>query len=291
MPTRTKIEWCDYVSNPIRALATKKTAGPMARRMGHACVKISAGCQHCWASSMNVRLGTGLEYTAPNMAQVETVLDARELERLEKFQPRGPFKYGRERALVFLNDMTDMFGNWVDLDIWVKIFKVILFRKDISFMILTKRPARMANFLIGTPAINNVILGTSIENQDCADERLYALEYLARAGWSTAVSYEPALGQVDWYGWEFLDWMICGGESGSQARPMRSEWARAARDFSNRNAIPFFFKQWGEWVPLDHFPWITDATTFKWRPVDGMVKVGRGMAGHVLDGREWRQCP
>lgn len=289
MPTKTKIEWCDYISNPLKALLghAPNITGAMRRRMGHACVKISEGCAHCWASSMNVRLGTGLEYTAPNMANVETVLDVRELERLSKFQPRGPFKHGRDRALVFPCDMTDMFGSWVTVEMLEDIFGVFAARADVDFMVLTKRPDHMRAVLMGTPVLPNVILGVSVENQKVEYKRRLPLETLSKDGWKTAVSYEPALGLVDWRGWEFLDWLICGGESGTQARPMRVEWARAARDFCQENHIPFFFKQWGEWAPRDQLEWLTPETTFKWKPVDGMFRVGRGLAGNHLDGLKW----
>ena len=95
---------------------------------------------------------------------------------------------------------------------------------------------------------------------------------------------------VNWDGWQFLKGLVCGGESGVMARPMPPEAPREARNFCAEFDIPFFFKQWGEWIPLDHLPWVTGETTFKHKPVDVngtmMVKVGKGLAGHVLDGYE-----
>lgn len=46
-----------------------------------------------------------------------------------------------------------------------------------------------------------------------------------------------------------LDWVIVGGESGKDARPMHPDWARAIRDQCAEADVPFFFKQWGEWAP------------------------------------------
>jgi hypothetical protein len=82
MPTKTKIEWADYISNPLKAtpLASPHLLGNEnggKKRTGHACIKLSEGCAHCWASTFNVRLGTGLEYTVPNMDKVELFLDER----------------------------------------------------------------------------------------------------------------------------------------------------------------------------------------------------------------------
>jgi protein gp37 len=125
------------------------------------------------------------------------------------------------------------------------------------------------------------------------------------------VSYEPALGGVDWSGWEFLDWMICGYESGPQARPGHPDWARHARDFCQTHSIPFFFKQWGEWTPYAQV-----AFSHPWRPAPPrvivhpsgsitthrdinvtsgpgavMYRVGKRRAGRLLDGREWNEMP
>jgi hypothetical protein len=114
-------------------------------------------------------------------------------------------------------------------------------------------------------------------------------------GFRTAVSYEPALEPVNWQGWEFLDWLICGGESGNQARPMPSKCERSAREFCVQQGIPYFFKQWGEWLPVAEALDL-GMKTFKQQPIDYqgemMVKVGTGMAGHLIGGVvEWRDMP
>jgi len=92
-----------------------------------------------------------------------------------------------------------------------------------------------------------------------------------------------------------IDLVIAGGESGSEARLTDPNWLRALRDECTQAGIRFFFKQWGENVPLDHLPWVTDKITFKHKPVEingtMMARVGKGMAGRVLDGREWSEMP
>lgn len=302
MPTKTKIEWADYVSNPLKAvpLASPQIAGERdfggKTKRGYACVKHSEGCAHCWASSFNVRLGTGLAYTLPNLAKVDLFWDDAEQVRLMNFKPKGPFKNGRTRPVMFIHDMTDIFGGWVDVEHQKRTWGIMEWRKDIDFVVLSKRPENMFAFVAGSAVLPNVILGTSIENQKRADERHLPMMSLARRGWRTMVSYEPALGPVVWRnGWQFLTWLICGGESGNQARPMHPDWARQARDFSHTYEIPFFFKQFGEYAP------VTDLTAqgmalFKNKPVDVgdgtmMIKIGKGLAGHALDGQEWRMTP
>lgn len=289
MPTKTKIEWADYVSNPLKA-----TTWQSEHQDGFACVKISEGCAHCWASAMNVRLGTGLEYTRTNMEKVNIWWSAAEEERLLKFKPKGPFKNNRTRPILFLCDMTDLFLEWVEVEYLKRAFNVMEQRQDVDFVILTKRPGRMADFLERSVPFPNVFLGTSVENHERAAQRFGPMERLARRGWRTMASYEPALGRVDWEGWDFLDWLICGGESGNQARPMAYQWARSALDFCLENEIPFFFKQWGEFAPVTDLL-AQGCTTFKNRPAnvggEMMVRVGKGMAGNLLDGKAWRAVP
>jgi protein gp37 len=284
MPGKTKIEWADYSSNPLRAENVDEKGG-------HACVKISEGCANCWASGFNKRLGTGLAYTLPNLKKVDVFLSERELEAMRRFnpKPRAGFKNGRERAVVFPCDMTDLFGDWVRSEWIEQIFDAMRECARVDWFVLTKRPERMQ--LLNINPLGNIYLGASIENDRRSRERLPFVRFMSERGWKTWVSYEPALSTIDWRGWEFLDGMICGGESGPLARPMHPEWARNARDFCIDSDIPFFFKQWGEYVPLDMLSWVTDATTFKHKPVDlggqMMCRVGKGKAGRMLDGRTW----
>lgn len=303
MPTKTKIEWADFVSNPLKAtpLASPhflgdENGGKVQRvKRGYACVKHSEGCAHCWASSMNVRLGTGLAYTLPNLAKVDLYWDEAEALRLMNFKPKGPFKNERSRPILFFHDMTDIFGSWVDAEYQKRTWGIMEWRQDIDFVVLTKRPELMYAFVAGSVPLANVLLGTSIENEKRASERWLAMVDLHQRGWRTMVSYEPALGPVDWRnGWGFIDWLICGGESGNQARPMGANWAHAARDFAHAYEIPFFFKQWGEFAPIYD---LVDRgmATFKSKPVDVdgtlMARVGKGVAGHLLNGQEWRGVP
>lgn len=123
------------------------------------------------------------------------------------------------------------------------------FGKDWEFMYEGDFPAK------------HIWLGTSIEDQKAADERGKPLYELHRMGWITWVSNEPYIGPIDWekpnyFG--FLDWLVCGGESGPTARPMNPDWARASRDFCEKNKIPFFFKQWGNWGPWKRGSVFTD---------------------------------
>lgn len=169
----------------------------------------------------------------------------------------------------------------------------------------------------------NVWLGVSAERQKEADERIP--ELLATPAAIRFVSAEPLLGSLDlsnyfvetahdnwdWY----LDWVIAGGESGHKARPMHPDWTRALRDQCRDANIPFFFKQWGEWAPVNAINtsrihallentidapriekhWPADLEFFqKSKGVPGRAvlgKVGKSNAGHTLDEKEYREFP
>lgn len=177
---------------------------------------------------------------------------------------------------------------------------------------------------IDTWPLPNVWLGVSTEDQQRADERIPHL--LATPAAKRFISAEPLLGAIDLRnimprdryevdvttGYDFdqgivgnrLDWVIVGGESGKDARPMHPDWARRLRDQCQAAGVPFFFKQWGEWVelPADEDPithpfgefigdtWATEQVS-EASPTTPMHRVGKKAAGALLDGREWREFP
>ncbi len=161
---------------------------------------------------------------------------------------------------------------------------------------------------VHTP-LPNVWLGVSAEDQQRADERIpYLLETPAAVRF---VSAEPLLGPIDFFhirentGHTFnalskkegiafrgtgLDWVIAGGESGPDARPMHPDWARSIRDQCQVAGVPFFFKQWGEWISAKCLPGhLPIGHIFD----DGyqMIRIGKRLAGRLLDGREHNDMP
>jgi len=169
----------------------------------------------------------------------------------------------------------------------------------------------------------NVWLGVSVENQARANERIPDL--LATLAAVRFVSCEPMLGELDlgeWLGVERitlsigrhwtectgrvakLDQVICGGESGSGARPMHPDWARSLRDQCTASGVPFFFKQWGEWAEWPDSEFISEIAEceeiagryeyFQRHSADAPVhmrRVGKKAAGRLLDGCTWDEMP
>lgn len=278
------------------------------------CTIKSEGCVNCWAKSMAKRLKAmgRPEYQ-------DAVDDAGNWTgriRLVPGRLNEPFSW-RKPQHVLVEYMGDLFHKDVPWDYVRRVFNVMMETPQHTYQTLTKRPEIMEADLKFN-GISNVILGVSIENQKRANERLPYMRALAERGWRTWVSYEPALGPVDWKGWEFLNQLICGGESGPGARPMHPDWARSARDFCVANGIPFFFKQWGShmnvWECDSFLRWVQKANTHIYSqdicidrdghvckngedfekaqyPIAVMSHVSKSRAGHVLDHLTWSQMP
>jgi protein gp37 len=88
-----------------------------------------------------------------------------------------------------------------------------------------------------------------------------------------------------------MQWVIVGGESGPQARPMNPIWVRDIRELCAEQGVPFLFKQWGEWVDTEHLG--QHSRGLDRQEADGMMmyRVGKKPAGRVLDGRTWDEYP
>jgi protein gp37 len=162
----------------------------------------------------------------------------------------------------------------------------------------------------------NVHLGVSVEDQDRIGRVKDLIMTRAAVRW---VSAEPLLGPLDFtnvgardyseFGrpmglahginafWKTtlrprIEWVVLGGESGRDARPMDSAWARSVRDQCRAAGVPFFFKQWGEWLPRDQLGWRDPTERY-----DGCehtashVRVGKKAAGRLLDGVTWDEYP
>lgn len=156
----------------------------------------------------------------------------------------------------------------------------------------------------------NVWLGTTVENQEWADKRIPALLQVPAA--VRFLSCEPLLGPVDLGGLiladrcggvypfpqlpsefqtkriDWLDWVICGGESGPHARPMHPDWARGLRDQCAAVGVPFLFKQWGEFAPA--LP-EDNAANHEDKNAVVMHRLGKHAAGRLLDGVEHNGYP
>jgi protein gp37 len=311
---KTTIEWTDASWNPIRG-----------------CSRVSEGCRNCYAEKIAARFsGAGQPYEGlaemkvvqgPPVAPGEGRTGKSERTRTEKeARWTGTMKFIEEHLedplrwkhprRVFVNSMSDLFHEGVP-DSWLrKIYDVMLRSLRTTphtFQILTKRPIRMQIFLQKIHPLQmdpHIWHGVSVEDQDTANVRIPMLMGADSAiRW---ISYEPALGpisiahylKVPGPGWPKIDWVVCGGESGTHARPMHPQWARSLRDQCQDAGVPFFFKQWGECAPgteeirkhSREGVLIQDTSGDPARDAV-MMRVGKKIAGRLLDGREWNEYP
>lgn len=129
---KTAIEWAEHSWNPVRA--RNRATG----RVGHFCTHASDGCRHCYAETWQKRLGNPVRFAAQDAAKVEVFLDARALG--EPLRRRIPTDY-------FVCSMTDLFGEFVADDMIDRVFAVAALCPQHTLIVLTKRSARMRNYL------------------------------------------------------------------------------------------------------------------------------------------------
>lgn len=277
----TAIEWTHHTFNPWWG-----------------CVRVSAACDHCYAETWAKRLGE--EVWGPKSDR-RFFGDAHWKEPL-KWNADAVVQGVRKR--VFCASMADVFENRPDLvPHRLRLLELIAQTPQLDWLLLTKRIHLVKKQLPkGYAFPSNVWLGTTVENQAEADKRIrHLLEFATPA--VRFLSCEPLLGPVDLR--KFLvrneagvrvDWVIAGGESGHGSRPMEPQWPDELRKQCTAARVPFHFKQWGHWAPVEL---AADALTKKTvihivRHGDSEIKlaaVGKGKAGRLLGGRHWDQFP
>ncbi|SMF82941.1 protein gp37 [Tistlia consotensis] len=330
MADRSKIEWTDATWNPVVGC---KVHGP--------------GCQRCYAMRLAgtrmkdhpTRRGLTVPSKSGPIWNGEVRFNEAELVK--------PLHWRRPR-LIFAVAHGDLWYEavptaWID-----RVMAVAALSPQHVFQFLTKRSERQTAYLADpeTPErvwaaagelsdplralaaqgatwggdmpwpLRNAWIGVSVEDQVRADRRREHLRAIAKLGWATWVSYEPALGLVDWSGWEFIRWMVSGGESGPDSRPSHPDWHRATWSWCDDNAIAYLFKQWGDWAPVGRFdcdrsavaayrgeiltlvmsgcetklcfPTLEDEVM---GPTLMLERIGKRAAGRLLDGREHNGMP
>lgn len=287
MADKTGIEWTDHTFNPWWG-----------------CQKVSPGCSNCYAETLSKRFGKNI--WGPPHATDRRLFGDKHWHEPVKWNARAK-REGR-RARVFCASMADVFEDHPQVGAARRrLFDLIEQTQALDWQLLTKRPENVRAMvpelwnLTGWP--RNVWLGTSVEDQQRADERIPAL--LDTPAAVRFLSCEPLLGPVDLVNMDAepfhygLDWVIVGGESGPGARPMHPDWARSLRDQCIAFGVPFLFKQWGAWVEggdgVTSGRWVdpgTSSTYAAWEPDRAlMTQVGKHAAGRVLDGRTWDEFP
>jgi protein gp37 len=246
---------------------------------------------------------------------------------------------------IFVNSMSDLFHKAVPDEFIEGVVSVMNAARQHTYQVLTKRPQRMAELLprFSWDSNNDVSLGRyTADELGLSGNRYYDLaHWLPHVWWGTSIesdaytwradhlrrapsairwlSLEPLLSPLPSLDLTGIDWVVVGGESGPRARPMHPDWVRDLRDRCVTAGVPFFFKQWGEWIPYEadpqppfwdsqhgdmvdghHFPsdlsegdptggWWAAEPAFD--PPVVYRRVGKKAAGRELDGRTWDEYP
>lgn len=245
------------------------TWNPIAMR----CTRVSPGCDNCWHLKMANR-------HAGNYTIRSEIREARAGGGFALLEDElaAPLK-ARKPATIGVQFMGDLFHESIPFEWIAQVYFTMVGEASAepspahTYLLLTKRPKRMAEFYewlraqrnhdeawldsLGIWALMNdathprVWLGVSVEDQASADDRVQTLLALNAA--VTFVSYEPALGIVDWRSYlsrpitgihsPGVDWLIAGSETGAGKRPADLDWFRQARDQCAAVGVPYFFKK------------------------------------------------
>jgi len=255
--SKTKIEWC------LRPGTKPEVWNPTT-----GCNKVSRGCKNCYAEVMHRRL----------MAMKPEKYSQPFLNGAVPHPPSLliPLSWKTPRT-VFVNSMSDLFHDEIPFDFIAQVWCVMKACPQHTFIILTKRPQNMLQFLtqkavykklddaslqmdelpsmvcyqqngfIKNWPLPNVWLGVSDEGNQ--HQRIDILRQCPAA--IKMVSFEPLIcnpGEVDLTG---INGVYVGGESGHQATPMHPDWATAILEQCRKYKTSFFFKQWGEYLPFE----------------------------------------
>ena len=291
---KSKIEWTNATINVVTG-----------------CTKISDGCVNCYAEKMHNRLR--LMYSKKYQHDFNTVVYHPEVLKAYKF-PKKP-------TMFFLNSMSDTFHekleDWQIRDILddLRFFSNNSKTYQHIFQILTKRAERLYNF----DYPENVWLGVTVEHE----KYKHRIDKLRDIDASVKfLSCEPLLSDLGELVLKGIDWVIVGGESSSDARPMHPSWVKNIQRQCKGQGVAFYFKQWGEfqdgstggYYPKKEYTVLNNGDYFnntKKTPEDYlrekgknhdskywnslkpciMSKVGKKKAGCLLDEVEYKEYP
>lgn len=295
---KSSIEWTQYTLNPFVG-----------------CSKCSPGCENCYAEKFASRLAKNPN---PKISyKYKDVVDDK-VNWTSKISPLDLScfdKLPKRPSRVFVGSMTDIFHENMPYNRLDAIFSKIADYPQHTFMILTKRPHIAHEYFPHIPVdkwlteynifytteipfpLSNVWLGVTVCNQAEADGKIPILLQIPAA--KHFVSIEPMLSAVDikqyLQGDNKLTWVIAGGETGTNARPMHEAWVKSLRDQCLETGTPYFFKSWGEWCSYEQAPDYLDSDLFlnnlpiKYLDGKKVFKIGKKQSGHLIDGVEYRQ--
>ena len=214
MSSFSSIEWTEATWNPVTG-----------------CSHISAGCAHCYAERMALRLKAAGMPKYKNGFEVTT----HEKELLTPQAWRKPHD-------VFLCSMGDLFHERVPSGFIQRVFDVMKSCRQHRFQVLTKRSQRLRQLAPTLPWPDNVWMGVTVEDARNVNRIADLATTPAKVKF---LSVEPLIDDVGHLTLDGIDWVIVGGESGPGARSMKKEWVLSIKNQCQMAGAAFYFKQWG----------------------------------------------
>lgn len=234
MSSGSSIEWTEDTWNPVTG-----------------CNKVGPGCKFCYAERFARRLQKMGHDKYRNGFKVT----------LHPELIREPYLWRRNK-LVFVNSMSDLFHKDIPDDFIKAVFDTMVNTPQHTYQVLTKRPERLLELASDLPWPENVWMGVSVENS----KYYFRIDLLRQVPAKVRFfSLEPLLGPMPDLNLTDIHWVIVGGESGPNARPIKEEWVREIKRQCHVRHVKFFFKQWGG--------------------------LNKKEAGRLLDGRTWDDMP
>jgi protein gp37 len=238
----SKIEWTEQTWNPVTG-----------------CVKVSPGCKHCYAEVMAGRLKAMGAPGYENGFKL-SILPERLNQPLRRRKP----------TMYFVNSMSDLFQDGVPFSFVDQVMEVISVTPQHTYQLLTKRSSKMKKYFESRLVPDNLWLGVSVEDRKYGKPRIGDLQSIKAK--TRFLSIEPLLEDLGKIALGGIRWVIVGGESGFDARPMQKDWVLDIRNQCEDGGVDFFFKQWGAWG-------------------DDGVKRSKKANGRILDGKIWDSIP
>lgn len=226
MSANSAIEWTDHTFNPWWG-----------------CVKVSPGCEHCYAETISSRYG----HRSWGPARTTKRRTFGETHWHEPLRWNAAAEREGVRKRVFCASMADVFEGHPDVvDARQQLWTLIEATPWLDWLLLTKRPENIKLFVPTSWWSNpqpNVWYGTSLEDVQRAKDRIPQLAEVPAA--VRFLSCEPLLGPLEKLDLSAIHWVIVGGESGWGARRMDPDWARSIHAQCRDAGVAFFFKQAG----------------------------------------------
>ena len=222
MGDRSAIEWTDATWNPVTG-----------------CTKVTRGCDNCYAERLAERFRGTPGHPFENGFDLT----------LRPNRLSQPIAWKKPRR-IFVNSMSDLFHKEIPREFIDHVFDTMEAADWHIFQILTKRSSLMKRYLQHRYGLRtappHIWCGVSVEDHAATARIRHLRETPVQVRF---LSIEPLIGPVGDINLAGISWVIVGGESGSNARPMKQSWVLDIRDICQQNGVDFFFKQWGGLSP------------------------------------------